>query len=74
MERFSGKEQQRAGGDLGNFVNRALVLTQKYFDNKVPHRAKLEPIDEAAIEALTVYRRVLHSRWSFTAFARQRQG
>jgi methionyl-tRNA synthetase len=35
-------------------VNRALVLTQKYFDNKVPSRAKLESIDEATIGSLKV--------------------
>lgn len=31
---------------LGNFINRALVLTQKYYDGKVPAKGKLQPIDE----------------------------
>ncbi len=30
---------------LGNFVNRAVVLTHKYFDGKVPSDLKSEPID-----------------------------
>lgn len=30
---------------LGNFVNRALVLTHKYFEGKVPEPGKQEPID-----------------------------
>lgn len=30
----------------GNFVNRALVLTHKYFDGKVPPLGRLEEIDE----------------------------
>jgi methionyl-tRNA synthetase len=34
---------------LGNFVNRALVLTQKYFDGKVPARGALQAIDSETI-------------------------
>ncbi len=30
---------------FGNFVNRAIVLTQKYFGGKVPANAKPEPVD-----------------------------
>ena len=51
---FQARNNNELVAILGNFVNRALVLTQKYFDNKVPHRAKLEPIDEATIESLKV--------------------
>ncbi len=51
---FQSRNNNELVAILGNFVNRALVLTQKYFDNKVPHRAKLEPIDDAAIESLKV--------------------
>lgn len=38
---------------FGNFVNRAVVLTHKYFDGKVPERHELEEIDEEAINALS---------------------
>jgi methionyl-tRNA synthetase len=34
---------------LGNFVNRALVLTQKYFDGKVPARGALQAIDSETL-------------------------
>lgn len=37
---------------FGNFVNRAIVLTHKYFDGKLPARNSLEHIDKEALEAL----------------------
>lgn len=37
---------------FGNFVNRAVVLTHKYFDGKVPARHDLLEIDEEVIKAL----------------------
>src|SRR5690606_20877354 len=37
---------------LGNFVNRAMVLTKKYYDGKVPPRNELFDIDTEAIEEL----------------------
>lgn len=30
---------------LGNFINRALVLTHKYFEGKIPEAGELEPVD-----------------------------
>jgi methionyl-tRNA synthetase len=37
---------------FGNFVNRAVVLTHKYFEGKVPARNALQPIDEEVIAAV----------------------
>ena len=37
---------------LGNFVNRAVVLTNKYFGGKVPQAGALEPIDKDAYAEL----------------------
>ena len=34
---------------FGNFVNRALVLTQKYFDNKVPSAGELTDFDKETL-------------------------
>jgi methionyl-tRNA synthetase len=51
---FQSRNNNELVAILGNFVNRALVLTQKYFDNKVPARGPLEAIDLAAIESLKV--------------------
>lgn len=39
---------------LGNFVNRALVLTQKYYDGKVPAAGALTETDEAALAEISV--------------------
>ena len=51
---FSWKDfQQRNNSELvaifGNFVNRAMVLTHKYFDGKVPSCGTLEEIDREAL-------------------------
>ena len=35
---------------LGNFVNRVVVLTHKYFDGKVPAAGALEAVDKAAYD------------------------
>lgn len=37
---------------LGNFVNRALVLTQKYYDGKVPTQGELTDTDKAVLEEM----------------------
>lgn len=37
---------------LGNFVNRALVLTQKYYDGKVPALGELTDADKAVLEEM----------------------
>ena len=46
--------QERNNSELvaiyGNFVNRALQLTKKYFDGVVPECGELQDIDKAAIE------------------------
>ena len=39
---------------LGNFVNRALVLTQKYYEGKVPAAAALTETDQAALAEISV--------------------
>ena len=38
---------------LGNFVNRALVLTQKYFENRVPAAGELTEYDRETMAAAT---------------------
>lgn len=51
---FSWKDfQTRNNSELvaifGNFVNRAVVLTHKYFDGKVPARGELQEVDREAL-------------------------
>ena len=61
---FTWKDfQQRNNSELvailGNFVNRAVVLTQKYFEGKVPANLKPEPIDSEALSQIPELRRSL---------------
>ncbi|MFM2041017.1 MAG: hypothetical protein RLZZ493_1606 [Bacteroidota bacterium] len=54
---FTWKEYQaRVNNELadilGNFINRALVLTQKYYDGVVPDRSVLTPEDEQVLAAM----------------------
>ncbi|OIP01150.1 MAG: methionine--tRNA ligase [Bacteroidetes bacterium CG2_30_33_31] len=54
---FTWKDfQQRNNSELvailGNFVNRTLVLTDKYFDNVVPQRNSLSDFDKEVLESI----------------------
>ncbi len=40
---------------FGNFVNRAIVLTHKYFEGKVPAKGALEARDQEVIDAIKTY-------------------
>ncbi len=56
---FSWKDfQTRNNSELvaifGNFVNRALVLTHKYFEGKVPAAGQLEEVDSQALAEIPV--------------------
>jgi len=46
---FQARNNNELVAVLGNFVNRALVLTQKYFDNKVPAPGELTEYDRETI-------------------------
>lgn len=46
---FQARNNSELVAILGNFVNRALVLTHKYFDGKVPAAGELEQIDRDAL-------------------------
>ena len=61
---FTWKDfQQRNNSELvailGNFVNRAVVLTQKYFDGKVPAAGNLEAIDTEALDEVLAIKEAL---------------
>ncbi len=40
---------------FGNFINRAAVLTHKYYQGVIPAQGKLYQIDEEVLEALKTY-------------------
>ncbi|HZY78966.1 MAG TPA: methionine--tRNA ligase [Cyclobacteriaceae bacterium] len=46
---YQAKNNNELVAIFGNFVNRALVLTQKFFDNKMPARGPLTDIDRKVI-------------------------
>lgn len=51
---FQAKNNNELVAILGNFVNRVLVLTQKYFDGKVPAMNNSYDIDHELIDALKI--------------------
>ena len=46
---------------LGNFVNRAVVLTKKYFDGKVPADLKPMPIDKETLDQIPLCKAALEN-------------
>lgn len=56
---FQARNNNELVAILGNFVNRAMVLTHKYFQGVVPAPAAFEPVDEALFaEILDIKQRV----------------
>ena len=49
---FQARNNSELVAVLGNFVNRALVLTKKYYEGVVPERGALTDYDEATIEEM----------------------
>ena len=49
---FQARNNNELVAILGNFVNRAIVLTHKYFDGKVPTAGELQDVDTAAFAEL----------------------
>ena len=49
---FQARNNNELGAIFGNFVNRTLVLTHKYFDGVVPELNALEQADKAVLDVL----------------------
>ena len=52
---FQARNNNELVAIFGNFVNRAVVLTHKYFEGKVPKNYGLAPVDEELIRTLNEY-------------------
>ncbi|MDW3195560.1 MAG: methionine--tRNA ligase [Cytophagales bacterium] len=52
---FQARNNNELVAILGNFVNRAIVLTHKYYDGKVPAKGDVQPIDQEVLEAVKSY-------------------
>ena len=49
---FQARNNNELVAIYGNFINRVLVLTQKYYDGKVPTAVELQPVDNDALTLL----------------------
>ncbi|MBN2639321.1 MAG: methionine--tRNA ligase [Bacteroidales bacterium] len=49
---FQARNNNELLAIFGNFVNRTLVLTQKYFNGKVPARHELNDLDKETLESI----------------------
>ncbi len=54
---FQARNNNELVAVFGNFVNRTLVLTQKYFEGKVPPHHKLTDADQECISAIQAAKR-----------------
>jgi methionyl-tRNA synthetase len=52
---FQARNNNELVAIFGNFINRAVVLTHKFFEGKVPAIAKLESIDKEVLEKIGEY-------------------
>lgn len=63
---FQARNNNELVAIFGNFVNRALVLTQKYFDSKVPAAGTLEAYDSEVLAGIgELKRQIEHSLDTF---------
>ncbi|RYU81621.1 methionine--tRNA ligase [Hymenobacter persicinus] len=52
---FQARNNNELVANLGNFVNRAVVLTHKFFEGKVPAAAELQDIDREVLAQLAEF-------------------
>ncbi|MDR0367572.1 MAG: methionine--tRNA ligase [Bacteroidales bacterium] len=52
---FQTKNNSELLAIFGNFINRTVVLTHKYFDGKVPARGELNDTDNAVLSQIALY-------------------
>eukprot|EP01132_Coremiostelium_polycephalum_P018629 gene18629-22196_t len=52
---FQARNNNELVAVLGNFINRVVVLTHKYFDGKVPMLMEIRPEDQLVIDELAAY-------------------
>ncbi len=49
---FQARNNSELVAVLGNFINRVVVLTHKYFDGKIPQKGNMQEIDNKALAAI----------------------
>jgi len=58
---FQARNNNELVAILGNFVNRALVLTTNYYDGRVPERGKTDANDDAVLNEIKRYKENVES-------------
>ncbi|WP_250435660.1 methionine--tRNA ligase [Hanstruepera flava] len=58
---FQARNNNELVAIFGNFINRVVVLTRKYYEGVVPEPSKLRDIDEKTLAALRAYPEVISS-------------
>lgn len=58
---FQARNNNELVAIFGNFINRAVVLTHKYYDGQIPQKGEMLEEDKAAIEALKSYPAIVGS-------------
>lgn len=58
---FQDRNNNELVGNFGNFINRVVVLTHKYYDGVVPEPAELLAIDQKTLAELRAYPAVISS-------------
>ena len=58
---FQSRNNSELVAIFGNFVNRAVVLTHKYFDGKIPVRGALDGRDQEVIDEIKTFRDKIES-------------
>lgn len=58
---FQARNNNELVAVLGNFINRALILTQKYFNNNVPERGELTQYDKDTMSQFESLKEVIEN-------------
>jgi methionyl-tRNA synthetase len=58
---FQSRNNNELADNLGNFVNRVIVLTQKYYDGVIPQPNEFNELDEKTLSELKAYPAVIAS-------------
>jgi methionyl-tRNA synthetase len=58
---FQARNNNELLAILGNFVNRAMVLTQKYYEGVIPAQGKLEDIDKEVLESFDIIKKEIEN-------------
>ena len=54
MKEFQTRNNSELVAIFGNFVNRVMVLTDKYYEGKVPISGKINQIDQEVLNSIKI--------------------